>query len=78
MAPSSLLTESEASTPLQCSIFLTLSLPLVSSPPLSLPLYLALLGLSCGMQDLQSLLRHRRSFIAADGIFSCGMWDPVS
>ena len=40
-------------------------------------IYLAAPGLSCGTQDLQSLLWHVGPFIAICRLFSCSMWDLV-
>ena len=40
-------------------------------------IYLAVLGLSCGTQDLQSSLQHVGCLVVACKMASCGMWDLV-
>ena len=37
----------------------------------------AVLGLSCGTQDLQPLLWHAGSLVYSMQTLSCGMWDLV-
>ena len=38
-------------------------------------IYLVVLGLSCGMRDLCSLLWHVESSVAAYELLNCDMWD---